>query len=188
MKPSEATVALTLAASFDNRQVSEAGARAWAEIMPHIGLEDAKNAIIQHFATSREYLMPVDVIRLVNAMRAERTRSIELPIPPRELADYPQAESQWLMAFKAAISDGASRDSAVAIANASQGITPDTEPLAVESTEAIKDRMRITAEGLARAFNLAAQERAAKAEALREFKAKRKAAAEAAGAAGRAEA
>lgn len=172
MKPSEATVALTLAAAFDNRQVSEASAHAWAEVMPHVALTDAKDAIRHHFATSTDYLMTAHVIRIVAAMRAERSRNIDMPTPPRELADTPKVEAQWFEAFQRAILDGHEREVAIRLANGQFGIVPD--PLAIESgADAIRDRMHETANEIARAKSIEVTERDAKREALRLFKAER---------------
>lgn len=71
MIPSEAAEALAVAAAFDRRTVGTVEARAWAEAFPaNYTRTEVARAIVAHYASSTEFLMPKHVITLVTAERA----------------------------------------------------------------------------------------------------------------------
>lgn len=52
---------LTLIASLDNRRFGDETVRAWQEILAGVEFCDARAAVIEHFATSLDYLMPAHI-------------------------------------------------------------------------------------------------------------------------------
>lgn len=80
MKASDAAVVLATAAAFDRRQVSELDAEAWHAAFAAAGLadltvEDARAAVVAHYAQTREWLMPADVIGYCKRIRRDRIKA-----------------------------------------------------------------------------------------------------------------
>lgn len=78
--PSDAAVVLATAAAFDRREVSELDAEAWHAAFAAAGLgdlavEDARAAVIAHYAQTRQWLMPSDVIGYCKRMRRDRLKA-----------------------------------------------------------------------------------------------------------------
>jgi hypothetical protein len=71
--PSEAAQVLAKAAAFDRRTVGEIDARAWAEVLGHVSLDDALAAVTRHYAGSREWIMPSDVREQVRQIHNDRS-------------------------------------------------------------------------------------------------------------------
>lgn len=79
---------LTLAAKYDNRRFDDATVIAWREVLAEFSFDDCRTAVVEHFATSDAYLMPVHVCRGAQererqrrrAMREEREREEQLAI------------------------------------------------------------------------------------------------------------
>jgi hypothetical protein len=63
---------LTLAASFDNRKFDDATVAAWHAVLHDLDPGDAQTAVLQHFSSSREYLMPVHIREAAQAVRRRR--------------------------------------------------------------------------------------------------------------------
>jgi len=63
---------LTLAASFDNRKFDDATVAAWHAVLHDLEPGDAQTAVLAHFSSSREYLMPVHIREA--ALAAKRRR------------------------------------------------------------------------------------------------------------------
>ena len=99
MTPAEAAALLTIAAAYDNRKPDEDQARAWALALDDASFEDCRDAIVQHYRTSREWLMPVDVLNGARRIRLDRWDKYMgrygMPPWPPELADDPAAENRW---------------------------------------------------------------------------------------------
>lgn len=74
MTPREAAVLLTKLAAYDNRQPSEAAARAWAEVLIDVDLQEALDAVPEHFRQSTDWVMPAHILRIVEDHRRERHR------------------------------------------------------------------------------------------------------------------
>lgn len=86
MNASEAAILLGLAAAYDRRTVGEADARAWADALDDIALEDAQDAVKRHYRTSTEWIMPAHVRKGVAAIARERRAELAAvrdPIPDR---------------------------------------------------------------------------------------------------------
>ncbi|MFJ5532386.1 hypothetical protein [Streptomyces sp. NPDC093261] len=84
MEPSQAARLLTLCASFDRRTIGEADARAWALALADVAYDDAREAVVRHYATKREWIMPADVRSGVKAIRAERLEHFAYDPDPDE--------------------------------------------------------------------------------------------------------
>lgn len=102
MKPSEAAMLLGVASAYDRRTVGQADAEAWAAALGGLDLNDCRQAIIDHYADSTEWLMPAHIKRAVRRIRGKRCADYgTLPLPPariREMEDGPEfhaAYSQW---------------------------------------------------------------------------------------------
>jgi hypothetical protein len=72
MGRSEAAKILTLCAVYDRRTIGETDVAAWGDVLNLVRFEDAAIAVRQHYAVSREWVMPSDVLAGVKRLRAER--------------------------------------------------------------------------------------------------------------------
>lgn len=79
MNASEAAVLLAKIAANDGREVTEAAARAWAEALPDVTLQDALDCLPGYYRAatrnSRNWIYPGDVLEGVEALQASRRRS-----------------------------------------------------------------------------------------------------------------
>lgn len=85
MEPKEASVMLAKVTAYDRRTVGKADAIAWAEAMTkaNVAMNDALQAVTDHFSESTDWLMPAHVIRRVVAIRKTRMAAAgEPPFPP----------------------------------------------------------------------------------------------------------
>lgn len=83
MNLAETAGLLTLVTAYDRRTLGETDVRSWHEILGHAGLseltfEDAKAAVLTHYAATRDWLMPSDVITYCRRLRAERLRGVNV--------------------------------------------------------------------------------------------------------------
>lgn len=149
---------------------------AWHLILDDIDFGPAKDAIVA-LSKAQVFIAPAEIRSEVSRHYREATVSLNHIIPPQELADLPAREHAWVRELRRAFVNGATERQAVVAANASQGIAPEPEPLAITSGPAavaqLKGRMVEEATRLALVKNLATQERAEKAERFRAMKAKR---------------
>jgi hypothetical protein len=97
-----------VAAAFDNRKPDADQARAWAMALDGLRFEDCREAIVQHYRQSREWLMPVEVIAAVKKLRNARVIAYGLlPDPPAHIdPDDTGAIQQWRVDLNRAIADG----------------------------------------------------------------------------------
>lgn len=98
---------LVFIARFDNREVTDELADAWAPLFVDVNVLDAKAAVQDHYRTSRAYVMPSDIISYTRRLRAERVadftrsgRSIDLLVTadPSDTAAW-MAERQRIHAL-----------------------------------------------------------------------------------------
>jgi hypothetical protein len=108
MKPTEAAALLTIAAAYDNRKPDPDAAKAWAMALDGLRFEDCREAIVTHYRHSREWMMPVDVVTGVKALRRNRVLAFgPLPEPPASIdPNDTAAYSRWLDETTRAIADG----------------------------------------------------------------------------------
>lgn len=89
-------VLLTIQA-FDNRTITEEMTLLWHELLEPYTLQDCVQAVKDHYAESRDWLMPVDVINRVKQVRAERAgavRGIQLREEDELIPGAPGEKSQ----------------------------------------------------------------------------------------------
>src|SRR5690348_11185555 len=88
MNAAEAAVLLAKAAAVEGREVTEASARAWAEILADVPLVDALEWLPQHYREETRWLMPKHVLDGVTALQVRRIRTAAREIPwPRQAND-----------------------------------------------------------------------------------------------------
>lgn len=102
----EAAALLAHAAGFDNRKPDATAARAWAEALSDIDFDDALTAIVNHYATHREWVMPADVRAGVRAIERERAAhapnldEVNLPAYLEAMEDGPEFDAAYLAWIK----------------------------------------------------------------------------------------
>lgn len=77
---SDAAELLATAAAFDRREISEIDAEAWlaafaAAKLHDVDVADAKAGVVAHYAKTRQWLMPIDVIDFCKRLRADRLKA-----------------------------------------------------------------------------------------------------------------
>lgn len=133
MDHADALEVLAVAAAFDRRTVGEADGMAWSMALPEVGMQPAKDAVIAHYRDTTDWVMPAHVLQIVKSIRRDRLRDMELPVPPRELADNWNGETFWTARYRDAIVEGASPTEARSYANEKLGIVEDDAPLVLEA-------------------------------------------------------
>jgi len=94
-----------MCAAFDNRTPTRIAAEAWAAALADVRLPDAKAAITDHYANTRDWVMPADVRSGVQRIRTDRLARHGPVLPdvdPDDVGAY-QAERRRLIAL---IADG----------------------------------------------------------------------------------
>lgn len=74
MNLAETADLLMLAAKYDNRRFDDATVIAWREVLDDLPFGDCRAAVVSHFATTNEYLMPVHVRRGAHEVDRDRRR------------------------------------------------------------------------------------------------------------------
>jgi len=102
MNRAEAATLLAITASFDRRTVGDADVIAWAAALELFPFAECRDAVVEHYTNSTEWLMPAHVTAIVRAHRAlapattwcgecdQRTRLLEDPETRRPLGRCPQ--------------------------------------------------------------------------------------------------
>ncbi|MFE6304997.1 hypothetical protein [Nocardiopsis sp. NPDC057823] len=75
---------LAKASAFDNRRPDAAAAAAWLEAIGDLPVEDALEAVVEHYATATDYLRPGHIRAIVERTRADRLRGIDQVLPPAD--------------------------------------------------------------------------------------------------------
>lgn len=134
----DASAVLTYASAGDNRTVTREAALIWSEALdPEITIDEARRAIVSHFANSGDYLKPSHVNTIVRGWRAARNRDLPPVTPPRDLADEPLREIEWKRVWGDAVIAGHTESKARDIANLQLGVSDDPL-LAIGSAEVEK--------------------------------------------------
>jgi len=120
MKPTEAAALLTIAAAFDNRKPDADQAKAWAMALDGLRFEDCREVVVAHYRTSRDWLMPSDVVAGVKRLRRRRIDDYgPFPEPPAICAEDPAEYSRWYSDLVRRIADGEQVERPAAIEPAS---------------------------------------------------------------------
>lgn len=116
MTPAEAAAILTYASALDNRNVTPEAAQAWAETLDkRMRPDDARWIIRDHYAATRDWIMPADLNRRFRDVRAARIRAAgdDYRLPAGlDQANYDRAR----LTFREAIAAGQSKDDATGAA------------------------------------------------------------------------
>ena len=106
MNAEEASRLLAKCASYDRRKVGEADIIAWYQVLSDLDYDDCTAAVIAHYAETTDWIMPAHIRQRVKETRDKRLQDTEIPPPPPELLDDPDAYSAALHAAAVAIADG----------------------------------------------------------------------------------
>lgn len=94
MTPLETSQLLAAVATLDNRHFDNATVAAWARLLAEVDAQDASDAVVRHFQTSDDYLMPVHVLRGGQAIAAERAQAIAAETLPPIAVDRTDVNDQ----------------------------------------------------------------------------------------------
>lgn len=87
MNKAECAQLLTVVATYDRRTLGETDVVAWQQALGDLRFEECRDAVVKHYATATDWVMPAHVRRLVlaarqdNAMRALPARDDLVPQP-----------------------------------------------------------------------------------------------------------
>ena len=126
MTEDDAATLLTVCAAFDLRKVGTADSIAWSQALQRVSFLEARDAVVAHYTTSRERIMPSDVLGLVLAARRRVMTAAGLPNYPPALD--PQGERAWRLAWRDALLAGRDAATAERIADHRLSITRPTAP------------------------------------------------------------
>lgn len=101
MTKAETARLLALITAFDRRTTGEADVEAWHLVVGDLNATDCAQAVRDHFARSREWLMPADVRQGVARIRRDRLAAAGDPPPDAD----PDDEA----AYRAALREGRTR-------------------------------------------------------------------------------
>lgn len=104
MTPAEAAALLAIAAAYDNRKPDPDAAKAWSVALAGLRFEDCRDAIVAHYRTSTDWMMPGHVIAAVKRTRAARLAAAPPLTPPPDLT--PLETVAWLRAARRTIANG----------------------------------------------------------------------------------
>jgi hypothetical protein len=108
----EVGLLLGLMALADNRKPpgDDEGRQAmigfWLSMVGDLSYADASAAVQAHYRDTRDWIMPADIRRRVREIREDRRRGKEIPPPPAELLDDPDAYKRALRESAIALGNG----------------------------------------------------------------------------------
>lgn len=106
MTPTEAAALLTICAGFDNRKPDADVAKAWSIALDGYRFEDCRAAVVTHYVSSRDWIMPADIIAAVKRIRSKRIAEGEGQLVPPEGCREGAALHTWLRSAKRRLGDG----------------------------------------------------------------------------------
>jgi hypothetical protein len=106
VNPNDAARLLAVAAAFDNRKPDSTSAQAWALALGDRRFEECQRAIVEHYQTSTEWIMPAHVIAAVKKVRTGRLEDVTTQPPPGLDPDDTGAYSRWLKSELRRVADG----------------------------------------------------------------------------------
>ena len=113
MTPEETSKLLATCATYDHRKVGTLDVVAWHRIIGDLSFRDCEDAVFAHYGETPDWIMPAHIRQRVMEVRHKRLQDTEIPPPPPELLDDPDAYRAALHAAAVAIGDG--RDPGVAM-------------------------------------------------------------------------
>lgn len=96
MNLTETAQLLALAAAYDRRTVGQADVRAWHEVLGDISFTDGAAAVKDHYAASREFIMPANIRTAVRLKRERRLADNPDFVPDAD----PDDVHAWLAALR----------------------------------------------------------------------------------------
>jgi hypothetical protein len=85
----ETATLLTMCAAYDRRTIGEADVRAWQAVLDDVAFADARDAVVEHYKRTRDWIMPADVRTIAKKARGDRlNRHLEL-VPDADPDDVP---------------------------------------------------------------------------------------------------
>src|SRR5215470_9546599 len=98
MMKSETATLLAFCAAFDQRTIGDADVLAWTEALsspwvPNMGLEEAQEAVVEHYRVTSQRIAPADVLKRVKDTRA----AVMSQLAPK--AEGVPANSDWRQAL-----------------------------------------------------------------------------------------
>lgn len=106
MNAKECGKLLAQMAAYDYRDVDAVIVGSWLQVVGDLPYDDARAAVLAHYAASSERMMPAHLRQRVRAMRADRLARAIPEAPPAELADQPGRYRQAIQAGIRRIADG----------------------------------------------------------------------------------
>lgn len=89
MNLTETATLLTMCAAYDRRTIGEADVHAWQAVLDDVTFPDARDAVVEHYKRTRDWIMPADVRTIAKKARADRlNRHLEL-VPDADPDDVP---------------------------------------------------------------------------------------------------
>ena len=128
MNLQDVATVLAKCVAYDNRTTTDATVLAWHEALDDMPLQDALNAVRDHYATSREWIMPSDLNQAYHALKRARLNAIpqaRRPLPPQD--STPEENLIFHRAVLKAIADGMDAAGAAQAGNQAIGYTPQIE-------------------------------------------------------------
>ena len=106
MRLTETGELLALISAYDNRNFNKETTAAWYDLLSPYTLAEAKHAVKKHYAESRDWLMPADVLRIIKAERRNRVARVKTIAPSRADMTSAAAELATTKALSKAIASG----------------------------------------------------------------------------------
>jgi hypothetical protein len=91
MNRTETAALLTLMAAYDRRTLGPEDVLAWQSVLADVSFNDAKDAVVEHYRTSTQWLAPAEVISGIRKIRAQRLEHADRLVPavdPDDVAGY----------------------------------------------------------------------------------------------------
>jgi hypothetical protein len=141
MTDQEILTVLAKASAFDGRHPDAAMAAAWLEAIGDLPFEDTLQAVVDHYATSTDWVKPGHLRALVKKARAERLRGVDQLLPPvhPDAKDY----SKQVRRFLAEVADGRTVAKALAGSVPRQGTPPTAEYVAARGPGYLRRRLAL---------------------------------------------
>lgn len=97
MDVATAALLLGVASGFDNRKPNADAAAAWAQALNGMDPAMCRDAIVDHYSRSREWLMPSDVIQAVRRRMVElQPVTADVPAELQAMEDGPEFTAAFL--------------------------------------------------------------------------------------------
>lgn len=133
---------LAVAQSFNGRKVADLDAEAWRRALHGLRLEDCKQAVIEHFTVSTEWLMPAHVRAGVGRIRKARLEQRAYDWVPDADPDDPIAYQRALRSETARAADGTEKPRDMRAISGIFREVPKVNPSAIEGARQAIPRRR----------------------------------------------